>query len=103
MAQRVTADNFEELVLKSEKPVLVDFYSDTCVPCKRMAGIVGGIEDENEETLHVYKVNVNYDDELAAKYNVMSAPTFLAFHQGNEIGRLRGVVSKEALLEIVTV
>lgn len=103
MAQRVTAENFEELVLKSDKPVLVDFYSDTCIPCKMMAGIVGEIEDENEETIHVYKVNVNYEEELAAKYEVMAAPTFLAFHQGNEIGRLRGAVSKEALLEIVTV
>lgn len=103
MAQRVTADNFEELILKSDKPVLVDFYSDTCVPCKMMAGIVGEIEEENEDSLDVYKVNVNYEDELAAKYNVMAAPTFLAFYRGNEIGRLKGTVSKEALLKIVTV
>lgn len=100
MAQRVTAENFDELVLQSEKPVLVDFYSDTCIPCKMMAGIVGEIEEENEETLAVYKVNVNFEEELAAKYGIMAAPTFLAFNQGTELGRLKGAVTKEALLEL---
>lgn len=101
MAQRVTAENFEELVLRSEKPVLVDFYSDTCIPCKMMAGIVGELEEEKEETLAVYKVNVNFEEELAAKYGIMAAPTFLAFEKGAELGRLKGVVTKEALLELV--
>ena len=45
MALRINAENFEEKVLKADKPVLVDFYSDTCIPCKQMAGILGDIED----------------------------------------------------------
>ena len=60
MALRINAENFEEKVLKADKPVLVDFYSDTCIPCKQMAGILGDIEDEHEDTVYIYKVNVNY-------------------------------------------
>ncbi len=101
MAQRVTADNFDGLVLHSAKPVLVDFYSDSCAPCKMMAGIVGEIEEENEETASVYKVNVNYEEELAGRYGITAAPTFLAFYEGKETGRLQGVVSKEALSRLL--
>ena len=75
MALRINAENFEEKVLKADKPVLVDFYSDSCIPCKQMAGILGDIEDENEDDIYIYKVNVNYDRELAEKYKVMSVPT----------------------------
>ena len=64
MAARANAENFEELVLKSELPVLVDFYSDSCIPCKMMAGVVGDIEDDYEGKLNVYKVNVNFDESL---------------------------------------
>lgn len=60
MAARANAENFEELVLKSELPVLVDFYSDSCIPCKMMAGVVGDIEDDYEGKLNVYKVNMKY-------------------------------------------
>ena len=51
MAARANAENFEELVLKSELPVLVDFYSDSCIPCKMMAGVVGDIEDDYESLM----------------------------------------------------
>ena len=61
MAARITGADFEEKVLKADKPVLVDFYSDTCIPCKRMAGVLGDIEDEYEDKLYLYKVNVNYE------------------------------------------
>ena len=73
MAARANAENFEELVLKSELPVLVDFYSDSCIPCKMMAGVVGDIEDDYEGKLNVYKVNVNFDESLASKYEVLAA------------------------------
>ena len=79
MALRINAENFEEKVLKADKPVLVDFYSDSCIPCKQMAGILGDIEDENEDNIYIYKVNVNYDKELAEKYgqDVMTMVGFL--------------------------
>ena len=68
MAARANAENFEELVLKSELPVLVDFYSDSCIPCKMMAGVVGDIEDDYEGKLNVYKVN-------AVSYTHLTLPT----------------------------
>ena len=67
MAARANAENFEELVLKSELPVLVDFYSDSCIPCKMMAVVVGDIEDDDEGTLNGYKVNVKFDESFASK------------------------------------
>ena len=93
MAARANAENFEELVLKSELPVLVDFYSDSC-----MAGVVGDIEDDYEGKLNVYKVNVNFDEELASKYEVLAAPTFVAFNKGTETGRIAGKTTRDALL-----
>lgn len=100
MALRVNADNFDELVLKSEEPVLVDFYSDTCIPCKMLAGTLGDIEDEYDGKLKVYKVNVNYDADLSAQYGIMSAPTVILFHQGKETGRVKGAVEKEELVKL---
>ena len=98
MALRINAENFEEKVLKADRPVLVDFYSDTCIPCKQMAGILGDIEDENEDAIYIYKVNVNYDKDLAARYKVMSAPTLIFLKDGKQIERLTGA-KKAAELE----
>ena len=97
MALRINAENFEEKVLKADRPVLVDFYSDTCIPCKQMAGILGDIEDENEDAIYIYKVNVNYDKDLAARYKVMAAPTVIAFVNGEEKGRTVGLKEPEEI------
>ncbi len=100
MALRISAANFEEKVLNSDKPVLLDFYSDTCIPCKRMAGPLGDIEDAYEKQIYVYKVNVNYDTELAEQYNVMSAPTLVFLVNGEEKNRLTGAAGKEQIVEM---
>lgn len=100
MARRVNADNFEELVLKADKPVLLDFYSDTCIPCKRMAGPLGEVEDEYEDRISVYKVNVNYDETLAQKYDVMAAPTLVFLVNGEEKARLTGAAGKEEIVKL---
>ncbi len=102
MALRVNADNFEEKVLKADKPVLLEFYSDSCIPCKRMAGPLGDVEDEYEDSLLVYKVNVNYDDALAEKYGVMSAPTLILFVNGEEKNRRSGAANKEEIIEFIS-
>lgn len=102
MAKRITGEEFDTLVLQSEKPVLVDFYSDTCIPCKMVAGILGDIEDEYEEKIHIYKVNVNYEETLTQRYNIMSAPTLIVFHQGKEYARVKGAVKKDAIVELFT-
>ena len=97
MPLRINAENFEEKVLKADRPVLVDFYSDTCIPCKQMAGILGDIEDENEDAIYIYKVNVNYDKDLATRYKVMAAPTVIAFVNGEEKGRTVGLKEPEEI------
>ncbi len=100
MALRINAEYFEEKVLKADKPVLVDFYSDSCIPCKQMAGILGDIEDENEDDIYIYKVNVNYDKELAKKYKVMSAPTVICFVNGEAKGKTVGLKEQEEIEEL---
>lgn len=101
MAARVNQEQFAEEVLKSELPVLAEFYSDSCIPCKQLSPILGDIEDDFEGKLKVVKINVNFDGELAAEYQVMASPTILFFRQGQEVKRTRGLVKKEELESIV--
>ena len=100
MAVRVSAEDFDAKVLQSELPVIVEFYSDSCIPCKQLSPILGGIEDDYEDKVNVYKVNVNFDAELAEKYAVMASPTIL-FVKGEEVSRIRGLVKRNALEEEV--
>ena len=91
MAARISKDNFEAEVLNSELPVLVEFYSDSCIPCKQMSPILGGI----------VKVNVNFDAELAEQYSVMASPTLLLFKDGQEVERARGLTKRPQLEELI--
>ncbi len=102
MALRVNSENFESEVLKSELPVLADFYSDSCVPCKRLSPIISQLESERSDSLKVVKVNINFDAELAEKYEVQAAPTLIYFKNGEETARLRGAVKKAEIEEILT-
>ena len=101
MAARISKDSFEQEVLKSELPVIVDFYSDSCIPCKQLSPILGDIEDEYEDKLKVFKVNVNFDEELAEQYEVLASPTLVFFKDGKEVDRIRGLVKKQELSEHV--
>ena len=102
MAVRVNAETFATEVLQAEGLVLVDFYSDSCVPCKKMSPVIGAIADEQAEKLNVYKVNTNFDSELAEKYSVMSVPTIVLFKDGEEIARKSGAEKKAVLEEWIT-
>ena len=84
MAARISKADFDEKVLNSELPVIVDFYSNSCVACKKLAPVLGDIEDDYEDKLHVYKVNTNFDAELAEQYEVTANPTLL-FVKGKEV------------------
>lgn len=97
MAARISKADFTEKVLNSQIPVIVDFYSDSCMPCKQLTPVLGDIEDENEDKLAVYKVNVNYEEDLISEYQIMSAPTLILFHNGEKISTKRGFVTKEEL------
>ena len=101
MPLRVNSENFEEEVLKSELPVLADFYSDSCVPCKRLSPIISQIETEQSGSIKVVKVNINFDAELAEKYEVQAAPTLVYFKNGEETARLRGAVKKAEIESLI--
>ena len=77
MVVKITNDNFEEEVLKSDKPVLLDFWADWCGPCKMMSPVVEELADELEGQVKVGKVNVDEEAALALKYQIMSIPTLV--------------------------
>lgn len=89
----LNADNFEEEVLKSDKPVMVDFYSTYCGPCKHYAQIVHNVADENDD-VKVCKLNVDDSQNLALKYDVNAVPTTVFFKDGEEKERFTGVKAK---------
>ena len=101
MEKKFTSENFEAEVLKSEKPVLVDFYADWCGPCKMFSPIIDEIAEENHPGLKVGKVNVDEQPDLAGQYRVMGIPTLLVFKGGKVVANSVGVQSKKAVLDMV--
>jgi len=97
MAMEFTDQNFETEVLKSEKPVLVDFWAAWCGPCQIMGPIVEELAEEVKEKFKVGKLNVDENRETAGKYGVMSIPTLIIFKGGKDVKQLVGVQSKETL------
>ncbi len=91
--ESVTNENFNDKVLNSPKPVLLEFYSDSCIPCKRLSPVLAEIEEEYE-SISFAKINVNFNGDTAKKYNVMSSPTILFFVRGQEVKRIRGFVKR---------
>ncbi|NEX01404.1 MULTISPECIES: co-chaperone YbbN [Pseudobutyrivibrio] len=90
MAARIYADDFKSKVLDSEIPVLVDFYSDSCVACKKLAPVLCELEEDYEGKLNIYKVNTNYEGDLAKEFNVLSNPTLVLFKDGKDIDKQIG-------------
>lgn len=103
MSIRVNEGNFEKEVLKSEIPVLVEFYSDSCIPCKQLSPILADLEEEYEDKIKVAKVNVNFDEKLVQDYNVLASPTIVFFKNGEEINRIRGLKKKNEIEEIFNI
>jgi len=97
---KVTSSNFDKEVLKSEKPVVIDFYADWCGPCKMLSPVVEAVAKENED-IKVVKVNVDDAQDLAIKYEVMSIPTLVVIKNGKETNRTVGLVDKTEILNIV--
>lgn len=97
MAARLSKENFDEAIRSAEVPVLVDFYSDSCIPCKQLSPVLGDVEEDYEGRLLLYKVNINFDTELAERFQVMSAPTLLLFRNGEVKGEKRGLQKKAEL------
>ena len=99
MSVKLGQNNFESNVLKEEKAVLVDFYSDSCVPCKRLSPILAELEEIYADKIVVGKVNTVFEQELVSEYEIMSLPTVLFFKQGKVKGRLIGKIEKEDLVQ----
>lgn len=97
---KVNSQNFEEEVIKSEKPVLIDFYADWCGPCKMLSPIIDEIAEENSE-IKVVKVNVDDSQDLAMKYQVMSIPTLVVIKNGEEANRSVGLIDKSQVLNLI--
>lgn len=96
----MTTENFEQEVLQSEEPVLVDFWASWCGPCQMLLPI---IEELAEEVTDVKICKVNVDDEpgLAQEYQVMTIPTLILFKEGKVADRMQGAVPKEEVLEFI--
>lgn len=97
MEYKFTTANFEEEVLKSELPVLVDFYADWCGPCKMMGPIVKEMADIYDGKMKIGKLNIDEEMEIAQKYRVMSIPTFIIFKNGQVMETTVGGMPKNEL------
>ena len=100
MEIKLSSENFEKEVLKSEKPVLVDFYADWCGPCNAMTPVIEELATELDGKAKVGKINVDENSDIAVEYNVMSIPTLIIFKNGKEEKRLVGLRDKEELLNL---
>ena len=98
---KITAANFENEVLNSDKPVLLDFYADWCGPCKMLAPVLHEIAEENADTLKVGKINVDEQMELAMRFQVSSIPMLVVFKNGKAVAKSVGYRPKAEIAAMV--
>lgn len=100
MAERIDKAQFDLKINEGDQLKLIEFYSDSCIPCKRLAPLLAEIEEKSPE-LYVGKVNAAYEKELAAERQVTSTPTLLLFKGGQEKARITGAIKRRQLEELI--
>jgi thioredoxin 1 len=95
----LTDKNFEQEVLKSNLPVLVDFWADWCAPCKTVAPILEEVASQFEGRIKIAKINIEEGRNTATKYAVMSIPTFIFFKNGEALSQKVGVINRDQLVK----
>jgi thioredoxin 1 len=99
--QEVTDQSFEQDVLKSEVPVLVDFWAEWCGPCKMLAPTVEKVASEYEGKAKVVKLNIDDNNQVAQRYGIKGIPTLILFKNGSEADRTVGLTSKDNIARMI--
>lgn len=98
--KEITSENFEEEVMQANETVLVDFWASWCMPCKMLSPVVDEVAEEFEN-IKVGKVNIDENQELARKYEIMSIPTLIVFKNGEIVNKSVGVIPKEDIKKML--
>ncbi len=99
MATRIYSDDFSQKVINNSLPVIVDFYSDSCIACKKLAPTLCDIEEEFEGRINVFKVNTNYETKLVEEFEIKANPTLILFKEGKVLDKQIGPRDYEDLVD----
>ena len=101
LVREVTDNSFEREVLKSEKPVLVDFWAEWCGPCRMLAPAIEAVAEQYSASASVVKLNVDDNPISAANYGIKAIPTMILFNHGKEVERIVGATGKESIGRLI--